>query len=155
MKLFIFDIDETLWNMTAELNTSLCEYEVKEKLFKDTKIIFQKLKENNKIIATASKGWYRDITIKYLKFAELYDFIDQNEIFPTGENKKYPFKLIKKNDKKYHILNILENYNIDFNEIIYFDDNINIINNLKIDFPLITYIHCDQGLKLEYLDKFI
>lgn len=147
-KCFIFDLDKTLWNFTAEKNINLSKYNVKKLLFKDTIPVIKLLKHNNKIICIASKCWYPNLSIKYLEYSGINKYINNHQLFPTGINKEYPYKLIDRYDKQYHIYNILNKYNIDSRECVYFDDNIKIINNLKKNINNMESIHIKKGIKL-------
>ena len=146
--IFIFDIDKTLWDFTAELNTNLNEKKLKKKNTYDTLEIFQMLKNNEKIIALASKCWYPDISKKYLKFFNFDKYIDNYQLFPTGPDKEYPYKLIERHDKQYHIYNILNKYNFNIEDCVFFDDNQDIIKNLNKTIPKLTCIYITKGISI-------
>ena len=129
---------------------------VQEKgIYKETRQLFKLLKSKGKIIAVASKGWCHEISLKYLKELKLDMYIDNFQIFPTGNDKEYPYKFIDRHDKRYHLFNIFNKYNISPEHVVFFDDNKIIIDNLRKNIPSLDSIHIENGIKIEYIIPFL
>jgi magnesium-dependent phosphatase 1 len=119
-KLFIFDLDFTLWDAGGtwcdcttppyrRVNGFVADARsLKIKLYPDVHKIIRTLKEENKLLSIASRteepAWARQI----LDLFEIRDLFDFEEIFP--------------NRKTFHLSNIQKQSGINFKEMVFFDD---------------------------------
>lgn len=120
MKLFVFDLDFTLWNA----GDTWCDSTNPPYFWKNNKLsdqsgrwirlypevleIMNLLKENNKFIAAASRtyepGWAQDL----LQLLDIDKYFDLKEIYPST--------------KVHHFKNIQNHFGIPYSEMVFFDD---------------------------------
>lgn len=143
-KLFIFDLDKTLWNFNAERNKSMDKFSVMETIYPHTFPILNYLRGDYKL-AIASKGWYPNVSYKYMKYANLTVYFDHIEIYPTGLDKKYPYNKFD-DDKRSHIIKISDILDIDYKDSVFVDDDIKNVLKAKVHFPDMKVIHCKNGI---------
>ncbi|MBN2636341.1 MAG: magnesium-dependent phosphatase-1 [Prolixibacteraceae bacterium] len=150
-EIFVFDLDFTIWNA----GDTFCSETNPPYLWKDRKLmdcsgrwmrlypevlkIFEMLKRQNKIIAIASRTLKPDWARQLIQLFMLDKFIDIIEIYPGGKNQH--FKSINNQTK------------IPFNKMVFFDDevrNIEDIRQLGVECVLI-----DNGINLEIINQYL
>lgn len=119
-RLFVFDLDFTLWNTGGVwvdctyppfqmLNGEIVDSTGNRmKLYTDTIRILERLKQENKLLAIASRtsepGWARDL----MQLLEIDHYFDYKEIYPASKVK--------------HLSKISEDSGVPFHEMVFFDD---------------------------------
>lgn len=130
MKVFVFDLDFTIWNagdtFCSETNPPyLWEGEKLLdsagrwiRVYPEVLIILQMLKENGKIIAIASRTNEPEWAKQLLQIFDLDKYFDIKEIYPG--------------DKMEHLRKIQEQVNCPFDQIVFFDDEERNIEDVKL-----------------------
>lgn len=130
--MFIFDLDKTIWNFTVENN----EYGALNSGVYDC---LQTLHKNN-ILCIASKGHYHDKSIELMKHFKIYDYFKQIEIIPS-DNKPFPFNTTK---KRRHFKYIDAIYSFNDHNVVFIDDNVDIIKDVNLIYPSIqNFLYVD------------
>ena len=141
-KLFVFDLDYTLWpfwcdtHVTAPFKKLEGSRKIVDKrnkpvkLYPDTKLILETLKQEGFLIAAASRTETPDVAEELLDVFDIKKFFDYKEIFPDRKLK--------------HFGNIKRDSGIEYEKMIFFDDeqrNIDDIGALGV-----TCLYVDHGI---------
>jgi magnesium-dependent phosphatase 1 len=151
-KLFVFDLDFTLWDAGGTwCDCTIPPYRMQNgqlydaegahiKLYADTIPILQKLKQDGRQIGIASRTTAPKIARQLMDIFKIKPFVDFEEIFPA--------------DKTEHFIKIAAKSKIDFNEMIFFDDESRNIRDVSL-----MGVHCihvtkgiDMGMIKPYID---
>jgi len=151
MKLFVFDLDFTLWDAGGtwcdatnppyfwEGNSLLDQSGNEMLLYPDVIDILEELKENNRKIAAASRtyepGWAQDL----LHLFDIDKYFDLKEIYP--------------NSKIAHFKRIQNYFKLPYSEMVFFDDeyrNIEEVGRLGVN-----VVFVDEGLQAPMVQKFL
>ncbi|XP_066931571.1 magnesium-dependent phosphatase 1-like [Clytia hemisphaerica] len=148
-KLFVFDLDYTLWPFWCDTHVTppfkklegsgnIVDKRNKHvKLYSDTKEILETLKQEGYLIAAASRTETPVIAEELLDLFDIDRFFDFKEIFPG--------------QKLNHFSNIKRNSGVDYEKMIFFDDeqrNINDVSGLGV-----TCCHVDNGISFSEVLK--
>lgn len=151
MKIFVFDLDFTIWDAGGTWcdathppyhweNKMLFDSQGAHiKLYDDVLGILEQLKENNKYIAVASRTYRPDWARELLHLFDIDKYFDLKEIYP--ESKINHFNKIKKH------------FNITYSEMVFFDDeyrNIHEVGNLGV-----KTVYVKNGINLSLLSPFL
>ena len=146
-----FDIDKTLWKLNVEEfeHTDFSRKELELYLFKDVKDILEWAKNEEFKLVLASRTWNPEKVKIYLQRININQYFDNQQIYPTGlgkhMNSNYP------KNKLLHFYKITEEMGISYNELIFFDNE---INNCRFANELgITSIHVPDGLNWKKLNE--
>ena len=150
-KLFVFDLDFTLWNTGGVwVDCTYPPYSVKNgeiidsggnrmKLYPDSLEILTLLRNENRIIAVASRtnepSWAKDL----IQLMNIGHFFDYMEIYPSS--------------KINHLSRISKKSGIPFSEMVFFDDehrNIRDAESIGIE-----AVYVKNGLQLRMVKKFL
>ncbi len=151
MKLFVFDLDFTLWDAGGtwcdatnppyfwEGNSLLDQSGSEMQLYPDVRAILEELKENNRKIAAASRtyepGWAQDL----LHLFDIDKYFDLKEIYP--------------NSKIAHFKKIQNHFKLPYSEMIFFDDeyrNIEEVRRLGVN-----VVFVDEGIQAPMVQKYL
>ena len=149
--LFIFDLDFTLWDAGGtwcdctnppyrRVNNDIYDRsDLHIRLYPDVLKILENLKSVDKRIAIASRTYEPAWANELLRLFDLNKYIDQKEIYPASKIK--------------HINRIKENLNIDFSDMVFFDDeyrNIEEVNQLGVDSVFVR-----NGIQMGMIEAYI
>ena len=140
-KLFVFDLDYTLWPLEADEHINppvrltaegkvVDRFDNEIKLHTDVVEIFQSLHTRSITIAVASRSTTADLCEKLLQLFDIYKYITYKEIYPRS--KVNHFKKLKQNSGR------------DYKDMIFFDDHID--NILEISELGVTCRQVRHGL---------
>jgi len=151
MKLFVFDLDFTLWDAGGtwcdatnppyfwEGNSLLDQSGSEMLLYPDVIDILEELKENNRKIAAASRtyepGWAQDL----LHLFDIDKYFDLKEIYP--------------NSKIAHFRKIQNHFKLPYSKMVFFDDeyrNIEEVGRLGVN-----VVFVEEGLQAPMVKKFL
>jgi magnesium-dependent phosphatase 1 len=151
MKIFVFDLDFTLWDAggtwcdatnppysweNGKLLDSLGSW---IRLYDDVIDIFESLKEEGKIIVAASRTNRPDWAQDLLGLFNIDIYFDLKEIYPSSKVK--------------HFNNIQDHFNIPYHEMVFFDDelrNIEDVSRLGVEAVFVR-----NGISMNHIDKFL
>jgi magnesium-dependent phosphatase 1 len=151
MELFVFDLDFTLWNAGDTFcsetkppyiwkNSMLFDSEGRWiRLYPDTLKVLEFLYNKNKIIAIASRTYQPLYAQELLNLFDLNRYLTHKEIYP-GE-------------KTIHLKKIQLRFNIPYNNIVFFDDeirNIRDVERLNIKGVLVS-----NGIKFDTVTRIL
>jgi magnesium-dependent phosphatase 1 len=133
MKIFVFDLDFTLWDSGGtwcdatnppykwENGRLLDSYGAHIRLYDDVVDILEELKEARKFIVAASRTCRPDWAQDLLHLFDIDKYFDLKEIYPSS--------------KIQHFKQIQNHFNIPYSEMVFFDDeyrNIEEVENLGV-----------------------
>lgn len=148
---FVFDLDFTLWDAGGtwcdcttppykNVNNHIVDYRGSEiRLYRDVRIILEQLKNNNKIIAAASRTGAPEIARELLERFNIRHFFDIEEIYPSS--------------KTQHLSQILDQTLKTTDDVVFFDDemrNIYDVSNMGI-----KSIHIPNGISFRHTEPYI
>ncbi|MFC0875889.1 magnesium-dependent phosphatase-1 [Saccharicrinis sp. FJH2] len=148
---FVFDLDFTLWDAGGtwcdcttppykNVNNHIVDYYGSEiHLYKDVRIILEQLKNNNKIIAAASRTSAPEIARELLERFNIRHFFDIEEIYPTS--------------KTQHLSEILDQTQKTTDDLVFFDDEIR--NIYDVGNMGIKSVHIQNGITMQHIKKYI
>lgn len=151
MKLFVFDLDFTLWNAgdtwcdctTPPYKWSnghlLDRYGRWIRLFEEVPEILRFLKNEDRLIAAASRTEAPDWANELLQLLGVNHYFDAKEIYPG--------------DKFRHLRSILRRLKINPNEVVFFDDEYRNIQDVQS--MGITSVYVKNGLTRELIRPFV
>lgn len=151
MKLFVFDLDFTLWNAGDTWcdatqppyyweNGQLLDQSGRWlRLYDDVRSILDRLKEDEKMIAAASRTYEPSWARNLLQLFEIESYFDVLEIYP--------------NDKTKHLSRILKHTNVDANNVVFFDDEYRNIRDVSA--MGIQSVFVDNGLSWQLLEPYL
>ena len=147
---FCFDIDGTLWNFTAEENTTLDENDIKQRLFPQTLDIMKILEPFTKTLI--SRSWTPEIVINYLEACSIpIENFPFSQIYSTGIGGCHNIKSVPLKIKHFNELSYSKS------RLVFFDNEITNIRTAE-ELGIITS-YCPQGINwqciYEGLMKFI
>lgn len=150
MKIFVFDLDFTLWDAGGNwCDTTNPPYYWDNgklldqsgdwiRLYPDVVNILEELKSRDKIIVAASRtyqpGWAQEL----LHLLDIDNYFQLKEIYPSS--------------KIQHFKRIQNHFNISFNEMVFFDDeyrNIEEVGRLGVETVFVK-----NGISLNHLNKY-
>lgn len=129
MKLFVFDLDFTLWDAGGTwCDATNPPYEWNEgllldsngahiRLYDDVVHILEELKEHGKKIVAASRTYRPDWALDLLQLFDIDRFFDLKEIYPSS--------------KIQHFQKIQNHFKIPFSEMVFFDDEYRNIEEVR------------------------
>ncbi|HYQ58831.1 MAG TPA: magnesium-dependent phosphatase-1 [Draconibacterium sp.] len=151
MKLFVFDLDFTLWDAGGtwcdatnppyfwEDGILLDQSNKEIELYPDVIPILEELKKNKRLIAAASRtfepGWAKDL----LKLFDIDKYFDQKEIYPVSKTE--------------HFSKIRQRFGIPYSQMVFFDDerhNIHEVGRLGVE---TVFVH--EGIRKEQVLKYL
>ena len=151
MKLFVFDLDFTLWDAGGTWcdatnppyywsNGALLDQSNNEiELYPDVILVLEELKKNNRKIAAASRtfepSWAQDL----LHLFDIDKYFDLKEIYPSS--------------KIQHFSKIKNHFGIDYSDMVFFDDehrNIHEVGKLGVE-----AVFVDDGLRKEQVFRYL
>lgn len=150
-KLFVFDLDFTLWNTGGVwVDCTQPPYSLRKgkildangrrmELYPESLAILELLHQHNYPVAIASRteepSWARQL----IKLFDIERFFDYMEIYP--------------NSKLKHLSRISEHSGVDFEHMIFFDDeHRNIVDAQSIG---VTAVHVSNGIHLDMVKQFL
>lgn len=142
-KCFVFDLDKTLWKFIAEDNPNLTRNQVQNLVFPKTFSLLNCIKQKNHKLAIASRGINKGLSMKYLRWTNLYPYFDTIHIYPTNE-------LYHAQDKTYHLKNISNELKCSVDNMIFFDDEEGVIEHVR-NKPYC--FHCPDGITDDIYDN--
>lgn len=134
MKIFVFDLDFTLWDAGGtwcdatnppyywENGKLLDQSGGWMRLYPDVMEILRRLKSKERIIVAASRTYQPDWAQDLLYLFDIDKYFDQKEIYPSS--------------KIQHFKKIQKKWNLPFNEMVFFDDehrNIHDVGGLGVE----------------------
>jgi hypothetical protein len=132
-KIFIFDLDKTLWDHTIETSPTISSRTAVENyIHKDRLKILEAIQNDGHSLHIASRSSEREKCIELLDLAFPTITFQTKEIFPTPEWKRE------------HFANIIPPNHTDV--FYYFDDELSIIKNIKAFYPNCVPFHVKGGL---------
>ncbi len=150
-KLFVFDLDFTLWNAgDTWCDCTLPPYKWSNdklldhsgswiRLYNDVIEILQSLKNSNKIIAAASRTNAPEIALELLSLLKIDHYFDAMEIYPG--------------DKQRHLSKIIKQTSVPERQVVFFDDeyrNIQSVSSMGVE-----SIFIDDGINWEIIQPYI
>lgn len=150
-ELFVFDLDFTLWNAGGTwCDCTIPPYHLKGDkvydsegaqivLYPFVEDILKAIKDANKKIAVASRTSSPKNARKLLELFKLDKYLDVEEIYPS--------------DKTMHFRNILSKTGIQFEKMIFFDDEFRNIHDVSA--LGVTCIHVDDGIKPPMVQNYL
>lgn len=150
-KLFIFDLDFTLWDASGtwcdctnppyrrENGYVIDAESCKIKLYPDVLGIIKRLKEENKLIAIASRTEKPEWAKQILDLFDIRDKFDFEEIFPDR--------------KTSHLSNINKTSSIHFQDMVFFDDEYRNIEDVSLLGVASEWVR--SGLRKEIVYKYL
>jgi len=129
MKLFVFDLDFTLWNAGETwCDATTPPYFWKNgklydqnnrwiRLYDDVKLILEELRRRNKIIVAASRTYEPDWAQELLHLFDIDKYFDRKEIYPSS--------------KVLHFKRIRNYFEISYKEMVFFDDELRNIEEVR------------------------
>ncbi|HKJ43789.1 MAG TPA: magnesium-dependent phosphatase-1 [Sunxiuqinia sp.] len=151
MKLFVFDLDFTLWNAgDTWCDTTQPPYHWENgqlldqsgrwlRLYDDVLAILEHLKENGKMVAAASRTYEPSWASDLLKLFDIEAYFDLQEIYPSEKTK--------------HLSRILKDTNAKPNDVVFFDDeyrNIRDVSDMGIE-----SVFVEDGLKWKLMAPYL
>lgn len=152
MKLFVFDLDFTVWDAGGTwcdctyppyTKNSNCILDVdgrEIKLYPDVLKILMHLKERNKPVSVASRTSSPEIANQLLKMFEIDAYFKHPQIFPGS--------------KLSHFKNLRERFGISYSDMVFFDDEYRNIREISA-----LGVHCEYleegGLKWDLVSPYI
>ena len=134
---FCFDIDGTLWNFTAEENTTLDENDIKQRLFPQTLDIMKILEPFTKTLI--SRSWTPEIAINYLEACSIpIENFPFSQIYSTGIGGCHNIKSVPLKIKHFNELSYSKS------RLVFFDNEIKNIRTAE-ELGIITS-YCPQGI---------
>jgi len=152
MKLFVFDLDFTLWD--AGGTWCDCTYPPYKKfgdhlldvdgrlikMYPDVKEILVHLKNSKKNITIASRTGAPEIATQLIELFKIYDFFSHPQIYPGS--------------KVTHFQKIRQKFGIDFTDMIFFDDEYRNIREVSA-----LGVHCeflgDGGINWDMINPYL
>ncbi len=152
MKLFVFDLDFTIWD--AGGTWCDCTYPPYQKkgndiidvdgrmisMYPDILKILLKLSESNKMISAASRTNAPDIADQLMKMFDIHHYFHHPQIYPGS--KVSHFKIIQ------------QNFNIDYSQMVFFDDeyrNIDEVSKLGVTCEFLE----DGGVHWRHVEPYL
>jgi magnesium-dependent phosphatase 1 len=150
-KLFVFDLDFTLWDAGGTwCDCTIPPYRIKQdevldsegahiKLYPDVIKILNRLREQGKIIAVASRTNAPKNAKQLLNLLKIDQLIDFKEIYPK--------------EKTNHLKEIALRSGVDYKQMVFFDDemrNINDVATLGVE-----CIHIPEGINESIVQRYI
>ena len=135
-KLFVFDLDDTLYLRTLYKKGNLTYCKIYEEKIKN---IIYKLKSNGHYIALASHNTYPYNELHRMNIIHFFDYI-------IGE---YPRSKV---DMINEIVNST-NYNID--DVLFFDDNLSVVKEVVKHNIKTYYVITDYGIDLSVFEEYL
>ena len=134
MKIFVFDLDFTLWNAGdtwCDATNPPYRWSNKKlldssgswiRLYDDVIYILEELKQRGKIIVAASRTYQPDWAQDLMHLLDIDKYFDLKEIYPRSKDK--------------HFNRIRNHFEIPYDEMVFFDDeyrNINDVSRLGVE----------------------
>ena len=151
MKIFVFDLDFTLWNAGGtwcdathppykwEQGKLYDSQRNRIRLYNDVVPILQKLKKQNKIIVAASRTFQPTWAQNLLDLFEIDVFFDLKEIYPSS--------------KIQHFEKIQHYFHLSYSDMVFFDDEFrNIQEVAKLG---VKTVWVENGIKADLVFPFI
>lgn len=146
-KLIVFDLDYTLWPFWCDTHVSPPFKKTKEgifdrrnyhvELYPKSKEILEILKTEGFLIAAASRTETPDIAEQLLRLFEINELFDFKQIFPSC--------------KLRHFKNLSEESEIEFKEMIFFDDEMRNIQDISSLNVVCQYV--ENGIDFHAIEK--
>nr|XP_039262096.1 magnesium-dependent phosphatase 1-like [Styela clava] len=146
-KVIVFDLDYTLWPLWVDTHVDLPfkklkngdivdKYETVVNLYEDVPQILETLQQKGITMAAASRTPAIDVAESLLDIMDLNKYFSAKEIYPGS--------------KVAHFLEFKESLDIDYNHMLFFDDEErNIEDLLKLG---VTAVHVPDGMSWEILN---
>lgn len=149
--MFVFDLDFTLWDAGGTwCDCTIPPYRIKQdqvldsegahiKLYPDVIKILNRLKQEGKLIAVASRSNAPKNAKQLMNLLKIDQLVDYKEIYPK--------------EKTNHLKEISSRSGIDFNQMVFFDDemrNINDVATLGVE-----CIYINEGINESIVQRYI
>ena len=135
-KIFIFDLDKTIWDCTIEEDLYITENEIKMYVKPERHSILTYLQEKGHEINIGSRSSEPELCKKYLKMLFPNIKFNNMQIYPTPEFKRK------------HVNAIFSGR--DISDFYFFDDELNILEDLKkAYYPYANIFHTPNGVSYD------
>jgi len=138
-KLFMFDLDKTLWDCTVEEDLHIRNNKIFYHTPKERHYMLTHIQEAGHEINISSRSSEPEVCKEFLRRLFPNIIFNSMQIFPTPENKQE------------HIKNILNGREI--NDFLIFDDELPILQDIKKTYPECSIFHTPNGFCYETFEE--
>jgi hypothetical protein len=138
-QVFIFDLDKTLWDCKVEHKKEIKGMDIFQYTPKERHYMLTYIQDKGHEINIGSRSSEPEKCKDFLRYLFPNIHFNNIQIFPTPEFKQN------------HVKNILNGR--DINEFIFFDEEHNILQDLKKTYPQCTIFHTPNGLYYETFNE--